>query len=196
MDLLETIFLGIVQGATEFLPVSSSGHLILVQNINGVVTAEDLFLDIMLHLGTLAAVAVFCWNEVKMLFAAIPNLLRKKLSPEQAEGRNLFLALAVATIPTAIIGLVIKKSVTGLFSNWIFLGSTFLVTTLILFASHFIKPRNKSVSIFIGIISGIAQGFAVLPGISRSGTTIVTAQALGLERKKRPVLHFCLLFQQ
>lgn len=192
MDILETIFLGLVQGATEFLPVSSSGHLVMVQNLNGTVTADDLFLDIMLHLGTLAAVAIFCWNEVKMLFRAIPNLLRKGLSPEQEEERTLFWTLVVATIPTAIIGLVIKKTMTGLFSNWFFLGSTFLVTTIILICSRFIKPGNKKISLLTGLVTGIAQGFAVLPGISRAGTTIVTAQAMGLERKKAARFAFLL----
>ena len=192
MDILETIFLGLVQGATEFLPVSSSGHLMLVQNLNGVIAEEDLFLDVMLHVGTLVAVFIFCWNEVKMLFRALPNLFRKKLTPEQEEERTLFWTLVVATIPTAIIGLIFKKTLISLFSNWYFLGATFLVTTLFLIASKFVKPGDTKISLLTGLVTGIAQGLAVLPGISRSGATIVTAQAMGLERKKAARFAFLL----
>jgi undecaprenyl-diphosphatase len=192
LDILETIFLGLVQGATEFLPVSSSGHLMLVQNLNGVIAEEDLFLDVMLHLGTLAAVFIFCWQEVKMLFRALPNLFRRELSVQQEEERTLFWALLVASIPTAIIGLVIKKTMVGLFSNWYFLGATFLATTLFLVASHFIKEGNRKIALLTGLITGIAQGLAVLPGISRAGATIVTAQAMGLERKKAARFAFLL----
>jgi undecaprenyl-diphosphatase len=174
--------MGVIQGITEFLPVSSSGHLVLFQHFSSGFSHEDLFMDIMLHLGTLVAVVIYCRREVLLLIRAVLTLHRKEVSPEVRTGRRLLLALVIAGIPTAAIGFAIKYTAVDSFANLLFLAATFLVTTAVLVWSRFLTGDRKEITYRGAILVGAAQGLAVLPGISRSGTTIVTAQAAGMER--------------
>lgn len=184
MEILRTIFLGFTQGSTEFLPVSSSGHLVLFEQILAGFTHQDLFLDIMLHIGTLVAVVVFCRREVAMLFRALLHFHRSPRNEREQEERRLFFAVLVASIPTAIIGLLIKLTIVDQFSNYFFLAATFMVTTIALSFSYRLRGRDTEFSLRSAAIIGIVQGFAVLPGISRAGVTIVAGQATGLERSR------------
>jgi undecaprenyl-diphosphatase len=192
MDNITVIFLGIVQGLTEFLPISSSGHLVLFQSLFGF-KGPRLIFDIFLHLGTLLAVCIFFRSD---LIEMIRDTWR--FSVEIFEGRerltsinrrpNVMLALWVitATIPTALIGLFFRSTLEALFGNVYRVGVMMICTGLILAVSIFISAgyaRRRDVGLLTSLAVGIAQGLAIIPGISRSGTTIVCGMACGMERE-------------
>lgn len=165
MTVIESIFLGLLQGFTEFLPVSSSGHLILAQklwNIDG-----NLFFDVMLHLGTLLAVVI---TMRKTIWQTIVNWKNKKL-----------LYLVIASVPAFVIALIVKLFVSEqLLSQLLPIGFT-LTIVLIVISHYFAKPqlRLEQTGVLPVIATGIVQGIAVLPGLSRSGSTISTLKLFG-----------------
>lgn len=152
---LVLFFMGLVQGLTEFLPVSSSGHLVLLANIFNV--EESLFISILLHVATLLSICVVFYKDI---FA----LLRHPFSKNT-------LMLVVATIPTCLIALVLMPFIKSSFGGS-FLPVSFLITATILVITELFAKNTKEFSYKTAIIMGIAQGFAVFPGISRSGATI------------------------
>ena len=152
---LVLFFMGLVQGLTEFLPVSSSGHLVLLSNIFNV--EESLFISILLHVATLLSICVVFYKDI---FA----LLRHPFSKNT-------LMLVVATIPTCLIALVLMPFIKSSFGGG-FLPVSFLITATILVITELFAKNTKEFSYKTAIIMGIAQGFAVFPGISRSGATI------------------------
>lgn len=152
---LVLFFMGLVQGLTEFLPVSSSGHLVLLANIFNV--EESLFISILLHVATLLSICVVFYKDI---FA----LLRHPFSKNT-------LMLVVATIPTCLIALVLMPFIKSSFGGS-FLPVAFLITATILVITELFAKNTKEFSYKTAIIMGIAQGFAVFPGISRSGATI------------------------
>lgn len=185
MELLRYILLGILQGITEFLPVSSSGHLVLVELLwgSGGFGQQDLFLNVMLHLGTLAAVALFCRRELAALVHAALRLGRPTRSPEEAAERRLLIAVAIASLPTALLGIVVKLTLVEAFSHLLFVGAMFLITAGVLWISTRYRGEQSEATPKTAFAVGAAQGLAVLPGISRSGATIVTGLAMGLNRE-------------
>ena len=191
MNIIQAIILGVIQGLTEFLPVSSSGHLVLFQHLFGLKEAE-LFFDISVHIGTLVAVLIFFRKDI---YAIILSVLRYckmifktgSFSPAN-EDSELRLALLIITgsIPTAIIGLLFHKIADQLFSSVLIAGSMLILTGIILFFTRFVKNSTKEVSLFSlkdSLIIGISQGLAIIPGLSRSGTTIATGLFLGLNHE-------------
>lgn len=192
MDILNIVILGIVQGLTEFLPVSSSGHLVLMQQLLGLHEPELLF-DICVHIGTLAAVCVVFLRDILGLMKTtfrLPHLLRssanvRSLLKTNDEVRMVVLIL-VGSIPTAFLGLLFHEIADQLFSSIWVVGVTLLVTgTLLWFTSKLPQSgRNVSaMSIRDALMIGLIQGLAILPGISRSGSTISVALYLGIDRK-------------
>ena len=176
MSILESIVLGIVQGLTEFLPVSSSGHLVLLQNIFGM-SEPQLFFDTMLHLGTLIAVVVVMWKEIIDLF-------RRPF--------NKMLYLIIATIPAVIFGFLFSDFVEDSFSG-VYLGYGFLVTAVILTVSEQLskrQARKSDVGLLSSSVMGIMQVLAMFPGVSRSGSTIAGGLATGIDRKKAASFSF------
>jgi len=176
MSILNAIILGIVQGLTEFLPVSSSGHLVLMQKIFGI-TAPALFFDTMLHVGTLLAVVVVLWRDIW-------DILRKIIQP-------LTLYLIIATIPAVLLALAFGDAIEHAFESGKYLGVCFLVTTVLLLTAEFLSKRAKSsgslkkadkMNWFDALIIGIMQAVAIAPGISRSGATISGALSRKLDR--------------
>ncbi len=172
MGILEAAVLGIAQGLTEFLPVSSSGHLVLVQNIIGVDSgsAAFLFFDTMLHLGTLLAVLIVLWRDVA-------SILRHPL------GKTMRL-LVVATIPAVVIALLFNDFLEHAFGGD-FLGISFMITALLLvFAERVARPSRKFAAAHYGdaLAMGLMQGVALFPGVSRSGATMVGGLLTGLNR--------------
>ncbi|MEI6863462.1 MAG: undecaprenyl-diphosphate phosphatase [Candidatus Omnitrophota bacterium] len=168
MTVLESVLSGIVQGLTEFLPVSSSGHLVLLHNIFGFKEPQLAF-DIFLHIGTMVSVLIFFAKD-------IVNILTKD--------RKMMLLLFLACIPTFAIGYFSKDIVERLFGSSLIVGYALVITGLWLLAAHFFAIKNKlkhDISLFDSIAIGIAQGIAVIPGISRSGATIGAGLMLGLE---------------
>lgn len=185
MALWEAIVLGIIQGLTEFLPVSSSGHLALGQYFFGI-REPQLFFDVMLHVGTLGAVIVVFQRDIRDIFAA---LFGRDSSPRMTKqsGRVFAWFIILGSVPTVIIALIFKTFVEKLFVMPLFVSGMLLVTGLILWLSGRLvkadaEPRGLNTT--SAIIIGTAQGLAVLPGISRSGMTISTALVRGVGRKE------------
>lgn len=192
MNVVEAIVLGIIQGLTEFLPVSSSGHLVLFQNIFGLKEPELLF-DICLHVGTLSAVIIVFYREILEILKAliqIPGRMRMagglmRLGQADASIR-MALLIVVGSIPTAIIGLLFKEITDRLFGSVTIVGFLLLVTGTVLGLTRNISGEGRPIgqtTLKDALIIGIVQGLAILPGISRSGATISTALFLGVDRK-------------
>jgi len=171
MTTIEAIFLGAVQGATEFLPVSSSGHLVLAQDLLGW-QQPDLIFDVWLHFSTLLAVIIFFWKDLL-------SLTRKEM-----------LVILLASVPAALVGLFFEDTISGLFASTRIVASTLLVTGLFnLITARIIKKRSENqeslvVSLRQGFVVGLFQALAIIPGISRSGSTVLAASIQGIDRLK------------
>ena len=201
MSMLSSIFLGLVQGITEFLPVSSSGHLSLFQNFFGLAGSDgNLFFDVLLHLGTLIAIFVYYWRDILDLLKELVRLFLvllgkgEKKGPVTATGgrklqltpdSRMILMIIVATIPLFFV-LPIKDKVESLYGNVIFIGCALLVTGTILFISDRLARGRKTArnaTMLDAFLVGIGQAVAVIPGLSRSGTSISAGMLRGFQRK-------------
>lgn len=172
---LALFFLGVIQGLTEFLPVSSSGHLVLFSKIFGI--EESLFISILLHVATLLSILVVFRKDIW-------QMIRHPFSQQT-------MLLVVATIPTCLIVLVLMPLVKMSFAGG-FLPISFLISAILLFVSEIVskKKRAKPIDFKSAIIMGVAQGLAVFPGISRSGTTISAGLLNGNEKKETAKFSF------
>lgn len=201
MEIYQAVILGIVQGLTEFLPVSSSGHLVLGQACFGM-TKSLLIFDISVHVGTLFAVLVVYFSDISDILRSVFSLCSKavQLKPVRhiiAEDTHLKMALWIITgsVPTAIAGLILKQFEYVLFSSTLLVGFALILTGTILWLSRpfcFRQRKETPVGIKRSLIIGAAQGLAVIPGISRSGATIATAMFVGLDRKTAARFSFLL----
>ncbi len=192
MDPIQAVSLGILQGLTEFLPVSSSGHLVLLQNAFGIKEPELLF-DISVHIGTLVAVCIVFFTEIKNILVSLirlPSLLRSSQSLKNLFNENADIRLAglivLGSIPTAVLGLIFHEVVDQLFSGVGMVGVMLLITGTLLWITRKIPLTNRSIKEMtvkdaIGI--GVMQGLAIIPGISRSGSTISVALFLKIDRE-------------
>ena len=180
MSWLEALILGIVQGLTEYLPVSSSGHLQIGQHLLGVEEAGSLTFDIVVHVATVLSTLVILWKEVTWIFRGLFRW-EGKLNSEQKYALNILISM----IPIGIVGLFFKDYVDAIFSGSLtIVGVCLLVTAFLLALTHFYRPVEKeNLSPLHAFIIGIAQSIAVLPGLSRSGSTIATGLLLGNSRK-------------
>lgn len=187
INILNTIILGIIQGLTEFLPVSSSGHLVLLKQILGFEHSTDVSLEVILHLGSLLAVILFFRKDIISL---ITSIFKKDKA-----GIKTCLYLLTATIVTGFIGFAFKDVFEQIFANPIYAAVFFSVTGVILFISDKIKTGNlkqSQIGYKKSAITGLAQGLAILPGISRSGTTISCLLLLKVNRKDAARFSFLL----
>ena len=191
MDTLTGLLLGIIQGLTEFLPISSSGHLVLFQNLFGLREPVLLF-DTSLHLGTLVAVCVYFRSDLKQMILETFNYCidlikgRKSLKGiQELPHVSLTLWVLVGTIPTVLIGFIFRSSLERLFGSITWVGIMLVFTGLILALTK-IMPKGytgrSSVGLVTALAVGTAQGLALIPGISRSGATIVCGMLFGLKR--------------
>jgi len=176
MNLIEAFILALVQGITEWLPISSSGHLVIVQQLWGL--NVPVFFDVTLHVGTLIAVLVFLRRDVANILKAVVQLDFK------TEEGKLATLVFIGSIPTAVIGFPFRNLFESFFSNLLAVGVAFMVTGCILYASKLTHDRNKSINYFNALLIGTAQGIALIPGISRSGTTISTGLLRGVKKEK------------
>ncbi len=194
MSYLSAILLGLIQGISEFLPISSSGHLAIFQNFFGLQTAEgeNLFFDVLLHLGTLVAVFAAYWPEIKELILSFFALFlgRSTAKLPQAErqkfrwNQRFLLLIILATLPLVLV-LPIKDAIDRLYYNTIIVGFALLVTGAILFVSDRMRRGSKTernATIADALLVGLGQAFATVPGISRSGTTISIGMLRGFDR--------------
>ena len=191
MSYIEAMILGLVQGLGEFLPISSSGHLALLQNFFGIEGEQILFFAVMLHLGTLISVFIVYWKDicelVIELFATIRDLCTGKgLHLQEKPVRKLGVMIIVATIPTAVIGLVFNDLFESFYGSFVAIGIGFLFTGVIMFLAERMGSSKKEIGEMgfgTAILVGIMQGIAICPGISRSGSTLVGGLSTGLKRE-------------
>lgn len=173
----QAIVLGIVQGLTEFLPVSSSAHLILVPWLLRWQEDPGLAFDVVLHLGTLLALLVFYWREWLEMVLSLANGNRVQ--------RRLLFLLMVASVPGAIIGVLLEKQAETVFRSPLLIASTMAILGLFLWAADWFGSKNRKMNdltFFDALLIGLSQALAIIPGVSRSGATITTARFLGIER--------------
>ncbi len=177
MSWLEALILGILQGLTEFLPVSSSGHLELGGALFGLEDPHDFFtFNIIVHGATFLSVVVVFRRDIASL---VVNFFRFEWNPEM----RFALLLLVSAVPTAIVGLLFEEQIETIFEGRVvFIGFMLLITATLLFLTRFVPKNDKDVTLKSALIIGIAQTLAILPGISRSGATISTALFFGIER--------------
>ena len=183
MPLFHLFLLAVIQGVTEFLPVSSSGHLILLPGLTGM-EDQGLALDVAVHVGTLFAVVAYFWTDVKLALAGTFRLLKGKID---TQGAFLALCLLIATIPVILLGLILHLSgLSEMIRSVAVIGWTMLVFGLLLYWADKAGPRIKTAETWTikhAALMGLAQMFALIPGTSRSGVTITAARALGYERE-------------
>ncbi len=187
MTNFETILLGIIQGLTEFLPVSSSGHLVIFEHLLGFKEPEIL-LNVSLHLGTLLAVCIYFRSDLQKMIQELWAWVAPGSKPGPGLGPHALLALmvVVGSVPTAFIGLIFKDPLEDLFGSVTTVGIMLLVTGVIVGVTKFISRDHGKwdrVGIWMALAIGTVQGLAIIPGISRSGSTIVCALLLGLKRE-------------
>ena len=189
MDVIEAIVLGIIQGLTEFLPVSSSGHLELAKAILGdtSVPEESLTFTVVLHFATALSTLVIFKNEVAEI---LKGLLQFKWNDEL----KFSLKIIISMIPAVFVGLLFEEQLESFFGGKIFLvGCMLIVTAILLLLADKAKNTNKNVSFSNSVIIGISQAIAMLPGISRSGATISTSVLLGIDRTKAAKFSFLMV---
>jgi len=180
--LLSALLLGLLQGFTEFLPVSSSGHLVLAQSLIPGFSQPGVLFDITLHLGTLVAVCIYFWSDLWAMLLALFSTQGR----EGAEMRRLLWLLIAGSIPTAIIGLVFRKEFEAMFTDLYGTGIWFIITGTLLFVTDRVTTQGRtlaSMNVFDALIIGIAQGLSIIPALSRSGSTIAAGVFLGLDRQ-------------
>jgi len=175
MELFQALILGVIQGITEWLPISSSGHLVLLQQLFHL--GSSIAFDALLHLATVLVIILVFWKDILAI-------LKSLLSFKWDENTKLLLFIIIATIPTAIIGLVFKDWLTALFTNILLLGVFFIINGIILFLTRFARKTDKELNWWQSLIIGAAQGASIIPSISRSGATVSTGLFFGIKKEK------------
>ncbi len=192
MSLIGAILLGIVQGIAEFLPISSSGHLAVLQNLFGVndVAESHLLFDVMLHLGTLISVIIAYRRDILEILRSLVGLItgkggRSLTAEPYGPPRRFVLMIIVATLPLLLV-LPVKDTIESLSGNTIYVGIILILTGVMLFAADRLKPgrkNEKNMTYLDALLIGFGQAVATVPGLSRSGTTISVGMARGLDRE-------------
>lgn len=194
MNVLQAILLGIVQGLAEFLPVSSSGHLAILQNLFHIEADTGLLFDVLLHIGTLTAIFLVFWKDIVKLviefFGIIADFIRRFRDPDlivlSSAYRRFVLLIIVSSIPTAIIGFIGRDFVEYASSTLLIPGIGLLITSALLFVCDRIGDGRKGIKKITYLNAfeiGIVQGIATIPGISRSGATISACLILGIKKE-------------
>ena len=176
VSLIQAIILSIIQGITEWIPVSSSGHLALMHLLFGF---QDLSYDVFLHFAGIFAVILIFWNDILNIF--------------KSQNLNYLLLMIIAIIPAGIIGLVFMKEIENLFSSSFYLGLFFIFSGVIVYLTKFSIPRKEKISFFDSLLIGIFQVLAVFPSVSRSGMTISSGLFVGLTKKQSIKFSFLML---
>lgn len=173
---LKAILLGLIQGLTEFLPVSSSGHLVLARHLFGMSEAGVAF-DILLHLGTMLAILLVYWRDLLGLVKTVLAVPRGGGDPAE---RRMVVALILGILPVVVVGLLFKDHIESAFDSPRVAATMLLVTAALLFLSHRFRHVDGEVTPLRGLAVGVAQILAILPGVSRSGTTISVGMMAGI----------------
>lgn len=188
MSWLESLLLGLLQGLTEYLPISSSGHLAIGSALFGINGEDNLAFTIAVHVATVLSTLVILWKEIVWIFR---DLFKWKWN----EGTRYTVNILISMIPVAIVGFFFKDKVEAIFGSGLrVVGCCLLITALLLAFSYFAKPRQReNISPLHAFIIGIAQAIAVLPGLSRSGSTIATGLLLGNRKEKLAQFSFLMV---
>jgi undecaprenyl-diphosphatase len=202
MEVIKAIFMGFIQGLTEFLPVSSSGHLAITSQLLNVQLDEGVVFELLLHFGTLVAVFIVFWKDIvelvkdgfiivgdffvigaQRIFRRYDKIENRKII--NSENKRFVMLIIVSSIPTAIMAFILESAIEASFETLLIPGIGLIFTGILLITTKYIKEGNndaKDTSYFKAIAIGIAQGLATLPGISRSGSTLVMGLSLKLKR--------------
>ena len=190
MEILESIILGAVQGLTEFLPVSSSGHLQLAKELLGVELEENLTFDVTLHAATVLSTIVVLWGEI---WGLIKGVFSRGMNDE----KRYFIKLVISMLPIGVVGFMLKDQINAMLSSsyiMIIVGAMLLLTAALLSFAYYARPRQKStISYRDSCIIGRSQAVASMPGLSRSGTTIATGLLLGNEKSAVATFSFLMV---
>ena len=189
MDWFQSLILGIIQGLTEYLPISSSGHLAIGQALFGLSDPDaNLAFTVAVHVATVLSTCVILWKEIVWIFA---DIFKFKWN----EGTKYAVNILISMIPVAIVGLFFKDKVEAIFGNGlIIVGICLMITASLLAFSYWAKPRQReNISPLHSFVIGIAQAIAVLPGLSRSGSTIATGLILGNKKEKLAQFSFLMV---
>ena len=186
MDTLQAFLLGLIQGLTEYLPVSSSGHLTIVSNLFGINGEDNLTFTVAVHVATVLSTLAIFWKQVVWIFKDLFKF-------QWNEGTRYAACIVVSMIPVGIVGVFFKDYVEEIFGSGLFIvGCMLLLTALLLAFSYYAHPRQKEkIGFFDALVIGLAQACAVMPGLSRSGSTIATGLLLG--NKKETLAQFSFL---
>jgi undecaprenyl-diphosphatase len=187
VDYLKIIIVAIIQGLTEFLPVSSSGHLALAQYLLGI-ESPGVTLEVFLHFGTFLSVLVIFWKDIiRILVAFVLNFWKLWKYPalmRENEHFALSIYIIISMIPAGLAGILLKDRIDALFNNIILVGIALLVTGFVLFLTQWAQNQKRPLNGWRVLLIGLAQAIAIIPGISRSGSTISTGLFLGMPREK------------
>jgi len=169
MNLFDVIILGVLQGLTEFLPISSSAHLVISQYLLGIqIPGNDL--EVILHVGTLFSVVAVFWSDIISLLTTL----------KEKETQKYIFYIIIGTLPAVVVGLLFKDRIESAFDSVTLVASTLIVTGVILILTRWAVNRNKELNYGNGFLIGVAQALAIIPGLSRSGLTISTGLFLGI----------------
>lgn len=195
MTWFQSLLLGIIQGLTEFLPISSSGHLTILSNIFGMSGEENLTFNVVLHVATVCATLVVLWQEVVWIFKDLFTRQSWRTYKDLNGGTKYAINIIISMIPVGIVGMFFKDKIEAIFgSGLLIVGIMLLVTALLLAFAHFARPRQReNISGLHAFIIGIGQACATMPGLSRSGTTIATGLLLGNKKEKLAQFSFLMV---
>ena len=190
MNLVVAFVLGAIQGITEWLPISSSGHLVIAERLFDIQTTENVLFDLLVHLGTLLAVCVYFAKELGRIIVSVFTK-KENRDPQKEALRTLGLLLLVATVPAGVIGVLLTDTIEGIFSIKV-VAVALIVNGLLLFVYERAgsKGERRNARLLDAIVIGLFQAFAIIPGISRSGSTIGAGMLRGLEREVAAVFAF------
>ncbi len=182
MELIKAVVLGVVQGLTEFLPISSSGHLVIGSQILDF-QEKGIAFDVFLHLGTLLSVIIVFRQEIWAMILAPFQYSTGIRSEKVIDKLKWDLYIVISTIPAVIVGLYLKDSIEKVFSNLPLVFAMLSITGILMIASRYLKCKNVELRGLHALFIGCAQAMAIMPGLSRSGSTIFTGMAMGIDRQ-------------
>lgn len=194
MNILQAIVLGLIQGLTEFIPVSSSGHLVLAQHLFGIQAGNDISFEVFMHLGTLLAVLIFFRKLIWELIASMFSWKASLDGETHRINRALIMYLIISTLATGVFYIIFEDILKAAYQNSLLVAIMLVITGIIIFVSDYVKNASipaSNIGFIKSVIIGLAQGVAIIPGISRSGTTIATSLFCGIKRKD--AAHFSFL---
>ncbi len=187
MSIIESLILGLIQGLTEFLPVSSSGHLAICHSIFGIEGESSLLFDVVLHGATVLSTIVVFWKEIIDLFKGLFTF-------KWNESNKYLTMLLISAIPAGVAGVLFNDQIETLFTgNLLFIGFMLLITATLLAIANFAKKGTRKIGFWDSLIIGVAQMMALIPGISRSGSTIATGMIIGNDKSQLAKFSFLMV---